>query len=194
MRELGSDHRGDAPGQGRRRTGYSRSRTVRDVHRGLGSIHGRVLIYLNPCVQEGSSRRRVRWGKGEAAGPSLSEKDFPPIGLESDPPCNSAAKRHSVRAADDFISEGMFRIAKWEEREWRQQQAREIKAMLFRSPQLNIVSETIQHLQKVSDENLDELDLVDLEVAARKLDWNCSMRKMDTAENPGALGLGCNCP
>jgi hypothetical protein len=123
-------------------------------------------------------------GKGGGGRAVIIRKGFPTHWIGILPPCNSAAKRHSVRAADDFISEGIFRIAKREEREWRQQQEREIKEMLFRSPQPKIVLETIQHLQKVSDENLDELDLVDLEVATRELDSNCSMRKMDTAENP----------
>jgi hypothetical protein len=56
-------------------------------------------------------------GKGEAAGPSFSGKDFPPIGLGRDPtlPLNNSStrKKHSVRA-DDFILEGMYRIAKQE--------------------------------------------------------------------------------
>jgi hypothetical protein len=40
----------------------------------------------------------------------------------------------SVRA-ENFISMGMFKLAKSQEREWRKQQAEEIKAMMFRSLQ-----------------------------------------------------------
>jgi hypothetical protein len=64
--------------------------------------------------------KRGEMGKGEATEPSFSEKDFPPIGRGRDPnlpSCNSATKRLSIRA-DDFILEGMFRIANGEEREW----------------------------------------------------------------------------
>jgi hypothetical protein len=41
----------------------------------------------------------------------------------------------------------MFRIAKREELDWRKLQAEEIKAMLFRSPQLGIMREGIKQIQ-----------------------------------------------
>jgi hypothetical protein len=50
------------------------------------------------------------------------------------------------------------------------------------------MSEMIQHLQEASDGNLDELDLVDLEVAVRELE--ISLMTMDIAGNPSIFEAG----
>jgi hypothetical protein len=44
--------------------------------------------------------------------------------------------RVSAIREEDFISLGMYQIAKREDKEWRMKQAEEIRAMLFRMPQL----------------------------------------------------------
>jgi hypothetical protein len=77
---------------------------------------------------------------------------------------------------DDFISTGMFRIAQREDLERKRQQAEEIKAMLFRSPQPTIMKEVIVSLQSdvVREENQVELD--DLDAATRGLEE--SLNKM----------------
>jgi hypothetical protein len=74
---------------------------------------------------------------------ALSLKDFP--ALEVDPReliiphgegCSSRPMiqgRPAIR--EDFISSGMYQIAKREDSEWRKQQAEEIREMLFRSLQ-----------------------------------------------------------
>jgi hypothetical protein len=59
----------------------------------------------------------------------------------------SSSRKCSGIREEDFISYGMYQIAKHEEHEWRLKQAEEIKSMLFRSPQSTQMNEAIKHIQ-----------------------------------------------
>jgi hypothetical protein len=63
--------------------------------------------------------------------------------------CSSGARvldRSNMVREENFISPGMFQIAKRDDLEWKKKQAEEIKAMLFKSPQPRCVKEALEHI------------------------------------------------
>jgi hypothetical protein len=119
-------------------------------------------------------------GMNAATPGMLSESGFPPIkemGKESSGNKSKAAVASSSSRArpsvqpDQFISQGIFRIAKNEEQEWRIKQAEEIKAMMFKSPQPQILQEAMEHINSeftlwIEEEDLSALDLASMELEA----------------------------
>jgi hypothetical protein len=85
---------------------------------------------------------------------SLSGKEFPELNAAPWKPIiphgeGCLTKGHvssTAIRAKDFISPGIFRIAKREEREWRKNQVEEIKALLFKSPQPNCMKEALEDM------------------------------------------------
>jgi hypothetical protein len=68
--------------------------------------------------------------------------------------CSSSSRRPWSIEQGDFISQGMYKIAKREEQEWRRKQAEEIKALLLQSPQPKEMRKGIEypHVSCVGDD------------------------------------------
>jgi hypothetical protein len=91
-------------------------------------------------------------------GPLLREEEFPLIrkGMvpHSHPGCSKDHAKevptllHCLTSMNlkAFISQGMYKIAVREEKEWRMHQAEEIKSLLFRNSQLDSMREAL-HIQ-----------------------------------------------
>jgi hypothetical protein len=67
---------------------------------------------------------------------------------------------------EDFISPGMFRLAKSEDCEWRRRQAAEVREMPFRTPQPRQMREVIEEM----DTDVMSSEIHELEVASRELE------------------------
>jgi hypothetical protein len=95
----------------------------------------------------------------------------------------AARKLRSVMAKD-FISKGNYQSVLREERDWRKKQAEEIKAILFRNPELRAMREAAEHLHSnvVIEGSESEGEIQDLEVACK--DLKSALNRM------GNLGFG----
>jgi hypothetical protein len=64
----------------------------------------------------------------------------------------------------------MFQIARNEEPEWRIKQAEEIKAMMFKSPQSQILQKVMEHINSEFTSRIEEEDLSVLDLASKDLE------------------------
>jgi hypothetical protein len=117
-------------------------------------------------VGESSSRGLTSGGpKADAKGTGGSSSNNQPVRCQPVREC-------------DFISPGMYRLAKSEDCEWRRRQAAEVREMLFRTTQPHRMRDVMEQINSDLNGSVESNELHDLDVASMNLE--ASLRKIES--------------